>query len=438
MLIHIESILIIVFEILCCKIFYESFGQKRYVKKEFISVLQILLLCVAATLSAYLLRGNFIVRQFFNIVMISVIMYWHIEINYKKSFFLVLLFEGLMLVADYIAFSVNTRLFSSEEVVSQRYGTEGMLVTILGKIILFACVVFIRKKFDKRTVDMLSDSEWIRFLFFPVFTITVISAMLSSFKYVETSKQANVLFATALGLVGLNIVVFYLIKNIVEREARIYENEIFKVQINDQMEMYRSISDSLDRQKRKTHEYKNQIICIESMLGKKQYLELEAYVKKIYGNINDEVDVINTNNAIVNAILNTKYQEATKKGMVFVFKVNDLSDLRVSDEDVVTVLANLLNNAIEACEKCTEKKIIKLKFVKEDTRIIIAVKNTFQNTIHYENGEIKTTKIFEAEEHGVGIKNIINIVEKYGGAYTIQEKDKEFHFSIMIPLQNSI
>lgn len=438
MLMHIESILIIVLEILCCKIFYETFGLKRYMERKFISVVQILLLCVAVILSSYTLRKNFILRQFLNIVIISIIMCWHVAIDYRKSVFLALLFEGLMLSVDYMAFAVNTKLFSSEEGISQNYKTEKLLLTIIGKILLFAFVVFIRKKFDKKTVEMLSGSERIKFLFFPVCTIVVISAMVSGFKYVETSSSTNVLFATAFGLVALNIVVLCLIKNIVQREAWRYENEILKVQVSDQMEKYRSVVERFDRQKRKTHEYKNQIICIESMLRKKQYSELEAYVGRIYGSINDKVDIINTNNVIVNAILNTKYQEAVKKGIVFVFKVNDLSNLEMSDEDVVTVLANLLNNAIEACEKCTEKKIVKLKFVKEDIGIIIAVKNTFQGVIHYENGEIKTSKLFEAEEHGIGIKNVIRTVEKYGGSCIVQEKDKEFHFSIMIPLQNTL
>ena len=52
--------------------------------------------------------------------------------------------------------------------------------------------------------------------------------------------------------------------------------------------------------------------------------------------------------------------------LFFVFKVNDLSKIVIEDEDLVVILANLLNNAIEACEKCEEKKTIKLKFVIEE------------------------------------------------------------------------
>lgn len=138
---------------------------------------------------------------------------------------------------------------------------------------------------------------------------------------------------------------------------------------------------------------------------------------------------------IVNAILNTKYQEAISKHIVFVFKVNDLSRIGIDDEDLVVVLANLLNNAIEACEKCEEKKIIKFKFMVEDELIILSVKNTYNQPLVYDNDEIRTSKTVEPEAHGVGIKNIIRIVEKYEGEYVIQDNDKEFYFSLIIPIK---
>lgn len=112
------------------------------------------------------------------------------------------------------------------------------------------------------------DTEWIRFLFFPVFTIAAISAMLSVFGYVQTIKQANLLCIIAFGMVGMNIIVFYLINDIFEREMQMHENKVFQIQAKNQLAMYRSISENFDVQQRKTHEYKNQIACIEALLGK--------------------------------------------------------------------------------------------------------------------------------------------------------------------------
>ena len=77
--------------------------------------------------------------------------------------------------------------------------------------------------------------------------------------------------------------------------------------------------------------------------------------------------------------------------------------------------------------------MILVQIFNEDGMIKIGVKNTFSNPIVYENGEIKSTKLVQAEEHGVGIKNIIEVIEKYGGSYIIKDDNYEFYFSIIIP-----
>ena len=145
-------------------------------------------------------------------------------------------------------------------------------------------------------------------------------------------------------------------------------------------------------QKKKSHEFKNHILCIESLLKAHEYDKASKYVRNISNTFIGEKNVINTNHVIINAILNTKYQEAISKNIVFVFKVNDLSKIVIEDEDLVVILANLLNNAIEACEKCEEKKTIKLKFVIEENLIVLSVKNTCSHPIIYSGNEIKQVK----------------------------------------------
>ena len=425
-----QSVLLMFIEIMCCKIFYETFGKIRY--KGWINIIQLVLLLVGICFLSYSFSESLVIRQIAIILMASILMLWHVEISLKKSLVLAILFDALLLALDYLVYLFSRWIPLNSDLPGQQYVIGRNLVYLLGKIILFFLILVIRKKFGKKSMEMMLDTEWLRFLFFPVFTIAVISVMLSVFEHVQTVEQANLLAIIAFGMVGMNIVVFYLINDIVEREMKMHENRVFQIQAKNQLEMYRSISENFDYQKRKTHEYKNQISCIESLLGKKQYSKLEEYVKKIDSSLNSEPDAINTNNIIVNAILNTKYQEADAKGIVFVFRVNDLAGIRIEDEDVVTILANLLNNAIEACEVCEDKKVIKFKFVKEDDRIIIAVKNTYKYDVVYEDGEIKSTKTSNIEEHGVGIRNVIKIIEEYGGSYVIEDKNKEFYFSIII------
>lgn len=426
------ELLIIFFEVLCCKIFCEIFGKLRY--KGLINSVQLVLLEFGVLIAARGLSELFIIKQVVMVSLFALFMFWHMKINIKKSFILAVLYQAMLLSIEYLAYSINIELCSGSKIIGKKYDLENVLVILLGKAIVFLCILVIKKQLGEKSTEILADTEWLKLLIFPVFTIIIIASMLSCFKYVETSEQTMLLFIGAFGLIGMNIVVFYLINDIVERETQLYESRIFRLQVKSQAEKYQSISDNFEKQKKRTHEYKNQIECMESLLAQKQYSKLEEYVKGICGRLDKELDAIDTNNIIVNAILNTKYQEAEENGIVFVLRVNDLSSLRFKDEDIVIILSNLLNNAIEACKKCdSNRRILKLKFVKEDGMIKIGVRNTFNNPILYENGEIKSTKLVKTEEHGVGIKNIIEIIEKYDGSYVIKDENQEFYFSIIIP-----
>lgn len=435
MFLYFFSFAIIAFEVICCKIFFESFCYAPMKQKKWQKLLWILLLILVFYVCGLTLSSWIIVKQIIAISVAAIIMHFYFKISLKKSAVLAMLYQGLLILVDYIAYAGNSSIISHQGVVYNEYALEGNLVVVFSKVILFMCIFLVKKQFGKTKTEMLSDAEWIRFLFFPFFTIITIVAMLIKFQYTENQSQANTLYSIAFGIVVMNVFVFYLINDILIREAKLNEKEILELKVQNQIEMYRSISENFDIQKRKSHEFKNQILCIESLLNNQEYDEASQYVNKISKSFTNEKNVINTNHVIINAILNTKYQEAINKHIVFVFRVNDLSKIRMEDEDLVVLLANLLNNAIEACEKYEEKKIIKFKFMIEDEMIILSVKNTYNQILLYDNDEIKTSKTVMPDEHGVGIKNVIRIVEKYEGEYVVQNKEKEFYFSIIIPIK---
>ncbi|RGT18463.1 GHKL domain-containing protein, partial [Agathobacter rectalis] len=49
------------------------------------------------------------------------------------------------------------------------------------------------------------------------------------------------------------------------------------------------------------------------------------------------------------------------------------------------------------------------------------------------DGEIQTSKKYEMDEHGVGIKNIIEVITKYQGSYAMRNDNNEFYFSVILP-----
>ena len=433
MSIYIQSFLIILLEILCCKIFFESFVEKRNEKKYFRNNTIILVLLILVFFSAHFFVNHFILKEILIIVITAILMYTVMKIHIIKSFILSILYQGLLLVIDYVTLMLAVFLFSSIAEIQKTYIIGGVLTIVLGKAILFVCVLLIKRSIGKRSSVVLIDAEWLKFVLVPIFSIFIIMDMITELGSVTNEKVKNTFTIVAFGLAGMNMVVFNLINDILKREHKIRENELFKLQVDNQTKMYQSISENFEKQQKKTHEYKNQILRIDSLISNKNYEELEKYIEVIGGQLNKELYVINTNNLIINAILNTKYQEAIEKNILFILKINDLSKIKIRDEDVVVILSNLLNNAIEACEKCTDNKVIKMKFIKENDLVVISVKNTYEGNLVYENGELVTTKNKFSDEHGIGIKNIVDTIKKYSGSHIIRIENQEFYFSIIIP-----
>ncbi|MBQ7944273.1 MAG: GHKL domain-containing protein, partial [Lachnospiraceae bacterium] len=357
----------------------------------------------------------------------------YMKMRFIKAEILAILFQGLLGLVDYIILFLQVAFFGSMVEMRDSYYVQGSLLIVLGKMFLFVIILLIRKLLKKESLAYLHDMEWIRFLVFPIFTILAIVGMVSTSGNLINQTQKNVYISIAFGLAGMNLVVFYMIRDISTREMQISEAKIFRLQVENQTRMYRSISENFDKQRKKTHEYKNQIMCIEALIKKRRFEELEEYIEGIQENLREETDAINTNHVIVDAILNTKYREMMVKNIVFIFKINDLAEISISDEDIVTILSNLLNNAIEACEQCSGKRIVKLKMVKEDDFLTISVRNTYGNQIVESGEELLTSKKEDVEEHGIGVKNIVETITKYAGSYVVKHDEEEFCFSILIP-----
>lgn len=419
-------------ETVCCKLFYEAFAKKRN-EDRLNDYLFIVLLSGTNFMLVYFVGQNMLVKQILIILVTGLIMFMYADIKLWKSFCIALLFQSLLLAVDYMFYLYY--LFMNERISLSFSGYEfsGDLSDALAKLTLFMTVLFLKTKIAKGDAeDILKGAEWLRFIIFPIFSILVLCAMAWTSGGNDNFKVGNIDFIIAFGLVAINIIVFYLVCDILKRERRIREDDMFRIKVRNQTELYKALYTNYEKQRKKAHEYKNQVLCMEGLLKKKQYDELEKYIDNISGKLSGERSCIRTNNALVDAIINTKYKEMEEKGILCVLVLTELGGLPMEDDDVVVILSNLLNNAIEACEKC-EKKTVKIKLVKEDNDIVISVKNTYNGVIKKDCNDFVSTKE-DTDGHGFGIKNIRESVSKYGGTCSITYDDIEFSFSILIPM----
>lgn len=432
-MIYIQSFCLILLETFCCKMFIEAFGKSR--SSAVLRNYAVLAGWLSGLYLASMVLENtfFMVKQGILILVTVGFMTLYFKMGILKAIILASLFQGLLSAIDYGVLFCIVSVFHTMPQPGEAHYIGSVLFIIIGRIALFMAVLAVRRGVGKKQDADLTNAQWLRFLFFPVLSIGMIAALITTSGSVAGKDKEDVFIAIAFCLAGMNIVVFSLVNDILKREKELRRNKALQAQAKNQTILYRSISENFENQKKKTHEFKNQMLCMEALAAQKKYDDLEKYIRSICKGLADGLPVIQTNHVIVDAVLNSKYQEMREKNIVFIFEMNDLSEIRMKEEDLVVVLSNLLNNAIEACEQHRNERWIKLKFVKEEKAVILSVKNTFSHEIKCINGEIRTTKEYEKEEHGVGMKNIRDTVAGYGGICTVQYHGGEFFFSIMIP-----
>lgn len=419
----------ILLEAVCCKIFFDTFTQSEMVYR-YRSWNVVIALSVVNVIISLLLRSCFLAKQLSIIIATAAAMKIYTRKPIRKVFVLSLIFQAILIIADYLALGFQSIFLPQADMSS---GHIGILMLILAKAMLFFVVVLIKCIFGGREFNMLQDTDWIKFMYFPIFTICIIAAMLSK-ESDRLKYQYGILFIViAFGLIGMNIVVFYLVNDIARREKELRENRILEWEAKNKLKLYETLSESVQKQRMLSHEFHNQINIIQGLCECDRVDELKKYLVDINGTYFCKINRFETHNVIINTILDEKYYDAVDNDILFVCRIGDMSNLIVSDQDIALLLSNLLNNAIEACQKCDEKRIIKIKMLNDGTKLILSIKNTYSGIVYGKEEQLLSTKNDHKESHGYGVKNVIKIIKKYDGEYVINTTGKEFYISISIP-----
>ena len=185
------------------------------------------------------------------------------------------------------------------------------------------------------------------------------------------------------------------------------------------------------------HEMKNHMANIKGLTEAGEYGEIEEYVRRMDETMQELEYKYVTGNAVTDVIINDKCRRAEKAGIRFDADFRYGGEIPVFDMGII--LNNLLDNAIEACEKLeTGKGFIRLSLKRKKQFLILYVENSFDGAVPVSKGSPlpPTTKqsILPGiiTEHGIGLENVRDIAERYFGGVNIKVKRDVFHVTVML------
>ncbi|MCM1130661.1 MAG: GHKL domain-containing protein [Staphylococcus sp.] len=137
-----------------------------------------------------------------------------------------------------------------------------------------------------------------------------------------------------------------------------------------------------------------------------------------------EQKIFYTDNKVINSILVNKIKAAKEKYILVEANISIHHEIGISNADIISLISNLMDNAIEALENEEDKRLI-LEIGTTEHGIEILVKNTC-HAIH-------KTKKSNPKYHGFGLKIIKEIINKYKGNYTSILENQMYTTMIFIP-----
>lgn len=182
------------------------------------------------------------------------------------------------------------------------------------------------------------------------------------------------------------------------------------------------------------HETRGHLNNIKGMLRSGEYACAEDYLFRMDESMSDVELTLRTGNPVTDVIINDKRQQCQETGIRFQADFHYPDSGSYDAFDVGIVLQNLLQNALEACEKMSEgERFIALAGRRKGRFLLIEVKNSFAGDLVFgTDGLPVTDKKTDVSMHGIGLSNVRRIAEKYMGEMEWSQENQIFQITVMV------
>ncbi len=301
----------------------------------------------------------------------------------------------------------------------------------LGPKFFIALIIIFLIKNTQKKYDTVPMSYWVSY-----FTLAILVAFGSYVTYLPIIKDFSKIdllrpFVGTATSIGSTLIIYYYFSSTVKQ----YNDKIRYYLENQQLTMEKThiaeASELYEDLRKVRHDIKNHVFCMDALLVDKKYDELHEYFKKFTEPL-PEMTLVDAGSVSINAILNNKISLAKKNDIKMDVLVQLPGDLLIDDLDMCSVIGNLCDNAIEATVKQKKKeKVIQLTIKPVNNYLSITVKNPVKNDVLKKNPHLHSNKK-DASMHGLGIRIVRSITEKYDGMSMFTSDNGEFVASVQL------
>lgn len=422
----------------CIAVFAECFMVTRLLVQYFgfktdklQQIKSILLFCFLSIIGIF---GTFVAKQeiFFMVGFIIA------EIIFSLLFLKGYVFEKcLICIISYILFYfINlpvlnfVGLLTNSEVYELVYAQDSRRIVCLfaTKVLYFIVTQFIINLKKKESYNF-KINEWT--IIVSAFLITLLIGLLMYMVTENNSFSDWSFMGIALLLSSLDIIVFVFMRKLNIANQKETEQKLLNMLIEQQQSEIQQLDHQYQQLATLQHDFTNKTKCMQSLMRQGEYDKAILYSEKILGKEKDTIYAfIKCSSSVINAVVNSKFGKAQESGIKtscrIVVPIPEYLEFNMS-----VLLSNLLDNAIEGCEKNRIPSQIILSISAYAGYYRVIIKNTIEKSILRDNKKLRTDKS-NKQKHGWGLKSVYDIAEVHQGDVDIYEKNGMFIVNVLM------
>ena len=307
-------------------------------------------------------------------------------------------------------------------------GAYNQIYAVISFFLIFMCELVIEKIITIHKDA--EDAQNISLVLMPICSIIVITLLV----YTDTCTDIG-LTIVSIGLLIANFLMLYLYNLLLHSISQQYEMEMLKTQLQAYANQLNVVLRGEEKIKALRHDIKHHLSELMLLANKHDVAEIQKYIDEMNSFLKNPNEIVSSGNLEIDSVLNFMLQKAEKELKTVDIKVMLPEKVRHSF-DINVMLGNLLENAIKAAGK-TENKYLSVHIKLKRGILKVKIENSFESSYILRKEQnrkdtiLKTTKPF-TKQHGIGLKNVKKIVEKYNGTMAVTAQKGIFCVNLLL------
>lgn len=355
--------------------------------------------------------------------------------NIFQSIYATILLTSIMFITEMCVLFLAMIIFKIDFSNTESNSMISVLVSGSSKLLFFFVAYFVAKLSIKENKENLKLNKTNMLFFLPMASILIIGGMsYIAIKYV-LDEYAYILFVVGtILLMYSNIVVFLVHESVLQTQAENTSLKLQKQKSEIDTEYYSILQNQYENSNILIHDIKRHLLSIKELSNEKDFEGINKYIDNLYENYQIKYLRIYSDNKLINAIINRYMNTCKDKTIDFYCDIRDIDFSFMSDNDITSLLDNLLENAIEATQNANDKKIELTVKPINTNYIVINAWNYCSSAPNLKDGKLQTTKSNKFI-HGYGIKSIERIAKQYDGNVSHSFNPDEMKFTLSVVLK---